>query len=260
MTEAFFLAEGEGFRATEYTRGPWSLQHQHAGPPSALVARALEQVLPTGFVVARITLELVRAIPIDFMRTRVEPLRAGRKAQWLSAELLDAQGATLIHARALAVRAAEVPVPNPGGQSLGEVPGPDASPPYQFTFFAPGLGYHQGMELRLARGTFGSGAVCMWMRMRLPLVRGETPSPLQRVLIAADSGNGVSAVLDPRTFSFVNPDLTVHLHRLPAGEWVCLDARTVPQSSGRGLAESRLLDQQGESGLSLQSLMIEARG
>jgi hypothetical protein len=64
----------------------------------------------------------------------------------------------------------------------------------------------------------------MWMRMRHPLLAGEQPSRLQRVLIAADSGNGVSATLDYRSYLFVNVDLSVHLHRMPEGEW-CASTR-----------------------------------
>jgi hypothetical protein len=94
--------------------------------------------------------------------------------------------------------------------------------------------------------------------MRHPLVPGETPSPLQRVMIAADSGNGVSAVLDWKRYSFINPELTVHLHRMPQGEWVGLDATTLPELNGIGLAEAGLLDEKGRIGRAAQSLIIES--
>ena len=68
--------------------------------------------------------------------------------------------------------------------------------------------------------------------MRQPLVAGEEPTPLQRVLVAADVGNGVSASLDYRRYLFINVDLTVHLERMPEGEWVCVDAVTLPQPNG----------------------------
>ena len=81
------------------------------------------------------------------------------------------------------------------------------------------------MEVRFVRGGFVEpGPATAWLRMRHPLVAGEEPSPLQRTLIAADVGNGISAALDFRRFVFVNVDLTVHLERMPAGEWICVDA------------------------------------
>jgi hypothetical protein len=115
------------------------------------------------------------------------------------------------------------------------------------------------MEIRVAAGRFGSGAVTAWLRMRVPLLLGETPSPLQRVMVAADSGHGVSVVLDIRRYTFVNPDLSVHLHRLPAGEWVGLDAVTRPEPTGLGLCDIGLLDESGPIGRALQSQVIEAR-
>jgi hypothetical protein len=97
------------------------------------------------------------------------------------------------------------------------------------------------------------------MRMRVPLVDEEEPSPLTRVLVAADSGNGVSSILDWRQHLFINPDLTVHLHRYPAGEWVCLDARTWIDPDGIGLAETALYDRTGAIGRAAQSLFVAPR-
>jgi len=113
------------------------------------------------------------------------------------------------------------------------------------------------MQVRLARGVFGSGAVAAWFRMRHPLLLGEEPSPSQRVMIAADSGNGISIVLEFPRWLFINPDLTVHLFREPAGEWVLLDSRTLPAATGVGLSDTRLHDEQGLIGSSCQSLLID---
>jgi Thioesterase-like superfamily len=85
-------------------------------------------------------------------------------------------------------------------------------------------------------------------------------APLSRVLTAADSGNGVSAAVDFRRYVFINADLTVNLHRHPEGEWVCLDARTMVDGAGVGLAESALHDEKGPLGRSTQSLYVATRG
>jgi hypothetical protein len=116
------------------------------------------------------------------------------------------------------------------------------------------------MELRFAGGTSWSpGPALTWFRLRRPVVEGEEPSPLARVAAAADFGNGVSRVLDWGEWLFVNTDLTVHLHREPAGEWVLLDARTHLEPTGTGLAASRLYDERGPIGLAAQSLFVERR-
>jgi hypothetical protein len=97
------------------------------------------------------------------------------------------------------------------------------------------------------------------MRMGCQLVAGEEPTPLQRTLVAADVGNGISAVLDWRRHLFINVDLTVHLERLPEGEWVCVDAATIPQPTGVGTAESVLYDERGRIGRAAQALLIANR-
>jgi hypothetical protein len=103
------------------------------------------------------------------------------------------------------------------------------------------------------------GPATAWLRMRKPLVGGEEPTPLQRVLVAADVGNGISAELDYREFVFVNVELTVHLERMPAGEWIGVDAVTVAQPTGVATAESVLYDREGRIGRAAQSLVVSAR-
>ena len=116
------------------------------------------------------------------------------------------------------------------------------------------------MEWRpVVGGVAVPGPATVWMRMRYPLVPDEEPAPLERVLVAADSGNGASWELDISRWLFINPELTVHLHREPAGEWVCLDAQTAITSGGAGLATCRLSDLDGPLGVSAQSLFIAPR-
>jgi hypothetical protein len=95
--------------------------------------------------------------------------------------------------------------------------------------------------------------------MRYPLVPDEEPAPLERVLATADSGNGVSWELDLTRWLFINPELTVHLHREPIGEWICLDAQTTISPSGAGLATSTLSDTTGPCGVGAQSLLVTPR-
>ncbi|HEX2196653.1 MAG TPA: thioesterase family protein, partial [Actinomycetota bacterium] len=94
---------------------------------------------------------------------------------------------------------------------------------------------------------------------RMPLVEGEEPSPLQRVLTAADSASGISGALDFSSWVYVNPDLTVYLHRPLDGDFVCLDAVTVPEPSGVGLTSATLHDRRGPIGRSGQSLFVAPR-
>jgi hypothetical protein len=261
MNEAFYERRGDGsFAATELTRGPWDPGAQHAGPPSALLGRELEALEGAGgFQVGRVVFEILRPVPIGPVRVESRVLRPGRKVQLVEASLSNGEG-ELMRATAWLLRVSELKLPEEAMADDEPPQGPEEG--WTSEFFPTGqeAGYHTAMEWKAVAGAFlEPGPATVWMRMRQPLVEGEEPSPLQRALIAADVGNGISAVLDYREYVFINVDLTVHFERMPEGEWVCVDAVTRPQPSGIGTTESVLSDQRGRIGRAAQSLLIAAR-
>ncbi len=169
---------------------------------------------------------------------------------------LEAGGKLVARARALAVAKRDVPAATPDAEPL---PTPESCPPFSLPF--------QLAEARLSHGD-GRAARARHARQRtrdgvdarrVPLLSGETLSPLERVMLAADSGNGVSAHLDASRFTFLNADLSVCLYRYPVGDWVALDAQTSVGESGVGLADARLHDGVGPIGEATQPLIVEMR-
>jgi hypothetical protein len=260
--EAFFEREAhDRFLPTAYTRGPWDADSQHAGPPAALLALALEQRPGErpDMRITRLTYEIMRPVPIRPLTVTTRVLRAGRNVELLTAALTPDGGQEVMRVTALLMKTAPGSVPEVSPGRL--VPGPGDVPAKAFFPVPWDQGYHTAMEVRFAAGSFlEPGPATAWMRMTVPLVADEEITPLTRVLTAADSGNGVSAALDFHRYVFVNADLTVSLHRHPEGEWVCLDARTMVDGAGIGLAESALHDEKGPLGRSTQSLYVAARG
>jgi hypothetical protein len=275
VPEAFFIGDGDRYVPTELTRGPWDPDSQHAGPPAALIGRAVAG-LDGGAErrVGRITYEILRPVPIAPLKVTAEVVRPGRAVELVEASLADERG-EVIRARAWRVRNRDVELPEglssedgPGtiGSSPSTLrpgfapPGPSECPPGTFPDTGQDVGYHTAMEYRFAHGGFAEpGPAIAWMRMRVPLVEGEEPTALERVLAAADSGNGVSSTLDWDRFLFINVDLSVHLHREPAGEWVCLDAITIPERTGIGIADTALYDERGPVGRADQTLLVDRR-
>jgi hypothetical protein len=254
VTAAFYTRRGDAFIPSELTRGPWDPDAQHAGPPAALLGRAVER---EGFVVGRITVEILRPVPLAPLLVAAEVLRPGRSVELVGASLTGEDGAEIARATAWRLRAGTAP-----GEALEDAgpPGPDAGREQAFFPTGQPAGYHTAMDTRFVTGGFREpGPATVWMRMRQPLVAGEPIAPLSRVLTAADSGNGVSAALDYRRWLFINTELSVHLIRAPAGEWVCLDAVTRIGSQGVGLAETVLWDEAGRLGRGAQTLLVRPR-
>jgi hypothetical protein len=257
---AFYEVDGDRYAATELTRGPWDPGAQHAGPAAALLGREIERLPDSeGLRVGRITFEILRSVPIGPIAVSARVVRPGRRVQLVEAELGDGEQ-VLMRARAWRLATAPVEIPAAAEAPAQVPPGPEQGS--EAAFFPTGQerGYHTAMECRFVAGGFVEpGPATVWLRMRQPLVAGEEPTPLQRVLVAADVGNGVSASLDYRRYLFINVDLTVHLERLPAGEWVCVEATTLAQPTGNGTAESVLADRNGRIGRALQTLLIAER-
>ena len=254
MPAAFYELDGERFVPSELTRGPWDPGAQHAGPPSALVAREIARTEARDDVrVGRITLEIMRPVPLAPLSVSARVIRPGRSVELLEASLSGTDG-ELIRARAWRVQVGELRLEEAEQPPPGPVDGEEGQ------FFPTGeqQGYHTAMDYRFVSGAFlEPGPATVWMRARVPLVGGEETTPLERVFIAADSGNGVSAALDWRRSIFINTDLTVHLLREPVGEWVCLDA--VTHVDGLGLTDTALFDERGRIGRAAQTLLVRPR-
>jgi Acyl-CoA thioesterase C-terminal domain/Acyl-CoA thioesterase N-terminal domain len=259
---AFYERDDSGsFIASELTRGPWDPGAQHAGPPAGLLGRAIERVAGSeGFQVGRVVVEILGPVPIGAVQVEAELVRPGRSVQMIEASLV-AGGEVAMRARAWRLRTHPIEIPEGVVTMPAPPPGPEQGGEPDFFETGQEVGYHTAMEWRSVAGGFlEAGPATVWMRMGCRLVAGEEPSPLQRTLVAADVGNGISAVLDWRRFVFINVDLTVHLERMPEGEWVCVDAVTLPQRNGVGTAESVLSDERGRIGRAAQALLIAERG
>jgi Thioesterase-like superfamily len=248
----FFERDGATFVPTASTRGPWDPDAQHAGPPAALLGRAIERCEPRdGMRVGRITCEILGPVPLEPLTVEASVTRPGRSVEMLEASLAGPAG-ELMRARAWRLQAGEHALHLDQEE---RPPGPDEGSPSDFPGAGHDFGYHEAMEYSFVCGGWQQpGPATVWMRTRVPIVHGEEPGPLERMLVAADSGNGVSAALDWRTHLFINTELTVHLMRPLEGEWLCLDA--VTRVDGLGMTETALWDKRGRIGRAAQTLLV----
>ncbi|HYJ75421.1 MAG TPA: thioesterase family protein, partial [Kineosporiaceae bacterium] len=227
----------------------------HGGPPSALLVRACEQAAGEGMVALRASVDFLSPVPVGPVEVVARVVRAGRRIA-LTEAVLEAGGRSVLQARVWHVRLVDEPTPALDQQPPADVPSPDRATPMTGWTFP----YARALEWRtLAGDPLGAGPATVWTRALIPVVPGEEPSGLQRAVLSADSGNGVSSGLDWNAWSFVNIDLDVHLSRPLVGEWVLLDAASRYEESGTGLAASSLWDERGRVGRGVQTLVVTPR-
>ena len=256
---ALYEPDGDRFLPTEYTRGPWSPDHQHAGPPSALLARAAVAAsrIDRGQTV-RAVFDILRPVPIAPLTVSTQLLRPGRNVEQSEAVLATVDGTEVMRARLWRMRSEEVVLEN----GLSD-PDPPPAPPEDLAaggragFFAADTAYADAIEWRFVRSSWNEpGPAVAWTRLRVDLVADEETAPLEHLLIVGDAASGISAELDWKTWNFLNVDFVVSLEREPTGEWIAMDAVTRFGTHGAGAAHCVYADRDGRVGTSTQALLV----
>ena len=258
--EAIFHLDGDLAIPTEIARGPWSPHAQHGGAPSALLAGLLERFEPgPADFTARLTIDLMRPVPLSPLRVERTTIRPGKKVQIVQGSLFS-DDTEVVRASALRMRTVDPRLADLAAtRDVAPLPPPGRPATFPFAEGRP-LGFWNTVEVSNAIGRFGApeaGRTAVWFRLRVPVIAGEQPSPLQRVAAVADFGNGMGMAVDRERFSFINPDLTITLHELPVGEWVGLDGSSYAADIGIGVAECVLHGEQGRIGRGVQTILLE---
>jgi len=256
--DAIYRIDGHHVVTSPHAAGPWNETMQHGSAPSALVTWLAEQ-MPTAspMQIVRVTIDLLRPVPVAPLTFETEVLREGRKIQLCGVRLL-ANGVLVVRATVLKIRVEEQKLPPEISDKPVEVPPPDQGGLLEPRFASSP--FVTGMSVRAVRGGFlslGPGAI--WYRVNRPIVEGAPISQVMRAVAAADFSNGSSAVLSFDHWTFLNADLSVSLARAPVGDWILLDSESWIGADGAGLAASKLADTRGYFGHAVQSLVIEKR-
>ncbi|OAN27453.1 thioesterase family protein [Mycolicibacterium iranicum] len=248
--------EFDVFESTDGTRSNWDPQIQHGSPPLALLTMAIEKLSAgTGLRVARLTLDILGAIPVTTVRVRAWVDRPGSRISMTAAEMLaDRPDGTR---RAVARVTAWLLAPSDTRDAVTDRYPPlverDAVAVAHAWEGAPG--YLETISWR--RQPDQDGSAVAWLSPLVPLVDSEPTTPLQRLAMVVDSANGIGAALDPQRFMFMNTDTVVHLHRLPRGRDFGLRARGSIGPDGIGATTADLFDRDGFIGTCAQSLLVQ---
>ncbi|WP_390618951.1 thioesterase family protein [Maricurvus nonylphenolicus] len=256
-SNAFFhTSDGITFIGNDAARGPWMADACHAGPVTGIIARAFE-LLVTDKQLLKLSVELLKPVPMDGFQVNTEITKAGRAVTTASADIVDLQGKLIATASSLHMVV----------QDLGEVPtAPFES--HRFSDSVPGgfpiektshglPGFSSGIEVRYPPGHDNSpGPTSIWMKT-LPLLEGEEPSAFQKLCPLADCGNGTSRNQNGFDIRFMNPDITIVMHRASSADWLLSSAESHWQPTGLGLAQANLFDELGPIGSVMQTLLLQ---
>ncbi|WP_425045876.1 thioesterase family protein [Primorskyibacter sp. S87] len=254
---AFFRIEEDGlFHGNDPARGPWSADHCHAGPVTGLVARAAENAAGPEKILTRLTLDVLRPVPLDGLRIETEITRKSKTLTTTRVTVHDINGTVCVASSSMHLVRKE----------LGDVPTAPVDPP-KFEDFEPSksvligalhskpafanfidMAYRKGDPLR-------PGPKTVWMRVPA-LLEGEKVSPIQSVCALADCGNGISWNEPPVRFGFMNTDLTLQIHREPESDWLAAEALSHWHGTGVGMSQAILHDMKGPIGVALQTLVL----
>jgi hypothetical protein len=255
-TESYFVrVDEQRFEPTAHTAGAWTPSEQHFSPIAGLLTHAIERFAqvrgPDALAIGSITFDILGTVGIEAFDVRVEVVRTGRTIELLQAEAI-ARGRPFVRARAW--RLTRTDTREVAGGEADRLPPPYDAAPWPLASVWPG-GYIASIEFRPVR-TLEPGRATAWLRTPVTLVAGEQVSPLARFIGLVDTANGIAVRVPTTDWFFPNVDLSIHLHRQPAGEWIGLDTTVVFGPDGHGVTSTTLHDQDGPIGRAEQMLTI----
>ncbi|NWH07847.1 MAG: thioesterase family protein [Alphaproteobacteria bacterium] len=258
--DAIVRIEGDRIIPSAYAAGPWDPNAQHGSVPTSVITHIVEHMpAPGPMQIARLTIDLMRPVPLAPLQVKTETLREGRKIQVIGVSLTS-EGKECVRATVLRTRVAPADLP-------------EAAQPAPFLSRLPldcpivpenpqWAGFVKSLELRVVSGggpMAAAGPTACWFKLKRPMVEGASMSPFMRAAVAADFPNGLSSQIKITEWLFINGDLTVNYFREPVGEWILCDAQTSYGPNGAAIAVANLADEKGWIGRSIQSLVVERR-
>jgi hypothetical protein len=255
----YFVRLDDGrLRPTALTGGAWSTSEQHISPMIGLILHEVDRFCaergPDGLAVNRISVDILGVLGMEPFTVEVSVVRPGRTIELLEV-VVTAAGRPAVRARIW--RAVEQNTAVVAGGEVERLPSPDEWEPQELTEIWPG-GYIRSIEARPI-GAVKPGRGAAWIGSRAALVAGEPSSDLARLIGLVDTANGLCVRQSIDEWLFPNVDLTIHLFRQPAGDWLGLDTTVVFGQAGHGVTSSVLHDEAGHFGYAQQALTIRQR-
>jgi len=253
--EPFFRRVGGAYQPTPASRGPWSPTSLHGRVVAGLLAHVIEERHGgPDFMPARFTIDMYRLPDLSAAEVTVRPIREGHRIKVIDAEY-SVGGVSMARATCQLLRRSANPEGEVWKPEPWDAPLPGRIPPPVDPRSSMG-----GMwQTRPIDGGFGTvGRKRLWMSDFRELVEGEAMSPFVRVALAADFASPF-ANSGEKGLAWINSDITVYLHRLPATEWVGFEVKNHGATDGVAIGECWLHDEEGPIGTSTVAALPQQR-
>jgi hypothetical protein len=247
--EASFTPDGDRLVPTASARSPWSDDMVNGHHVSGLVAWGVERDdADPGLQVTRLTVDMVRPVPMRPLRVVTRRVRDGRRLRAVDASVVDGD-VEVARGSALLLRRSEHPEGEPWAPELWDVPPPET---------IEGMtGGGMSFEIRSIDGWNGEqGRV--WMRERVEFVAGQPLTPLLRAALMADFANPVGNS-GGDGLEFINADVTMYLARDPRGEWIGMESAGHLGADGVGVGTAWMYDRDGRIGSCVAAALADPR-
>lgn len=253
---AVFQRDGDGWLARPESQGPFG--GMHGGAVAALAVGEMEAMAGPRELGALVSanLYLLRPLPREGISSRVSAVREGGRIA-VSENELWAGGK--LQAKASACFQKPVAIDGLPGVPAEVLFEPERFDAWQRPAFlgraatAPGF-----LDLVDIRDTVHEdGTRAKWFRLKHPF--HDVPTPFSNAMAVADVST-LFTVTDagerPNAAGWPNADLSLHLSRVPRGEWIGVAQRGSWHGDGRGMTESEIFDVYGRIGRSCQSVVL----
>lgn len=255
MTSSYFERVGRSsFRATSHVSGAWDPDVQHIAPALGLLVHVVESDRDSrrddGFVIARLSYDILGTVPVGLVDTTVRVARPGRTIELVEATLAH-DGRNVVELRAWLMQSRDTA--RYAGTSHPRIAPPQEMPQWDPSTVWPG-GFIASAEVR--RTQHEPGRASYWVRTPVALLEDEEVSTYARAASLFDIANGMSVRVDPKEVAFPNVDLTAHLFAEPRSDWLGFDTTVALGPIGLGLTSSVIHDTEGPIGTISQCLTV----
>jgi hypothetical protein len=245
---SLFSRDGAFFLPSRSTRSAWDTKFLHGGPTATLLAHAVAQASDDPELLpARLTIDLFRPVPQSRLGIASRTVRRGKRLAVIDATI-SADGVAVARGAALLLRHGNG---DPASVTLHDGA---AIPPWESLpdrHWLAELGpepdgfYHTAIEVRCVTAPQAGTPLIAWVRIPFDFLPGRKLTPFERVAATCDFANAIGQLSRAQWRGFINADISLHLFRLPEGEWLCLEGAGRGDAAGVATSTVNLHDSRG---------------